>query len=301
MRARGVRPTDSITKGERSGREKGTGALSSLTSSDGRRPQPIVEGDFFEGLPEDRDAFLRICQPVTYRRGAYPFFQGDLDQRVFYLQEGWVKIIRMSPCGRESIVSLRHPGELFGLAEVMTGEARRASAQAVTTVSLYRSEGTRFREFLGQHPQVAVRVAELISRRLRDLGQQIEALMLCDPVSRLIKLLLAVAGPARAGRGEPIRVPLPLSQTEVAAMIGSSRQTVNQILRALEAEGLIRVGRAEITILRYDALLKRWAAAHTEPISCATCLAPNWPRPWTESRERPVEAPIRPKDRTPPS
>ncbi len=239
----------------------------------------VTEGNFFEGLPQDREAFLQICRPATVRKGAFAFFQADLDQKVFYIQAGQVKIIRVSPCGKESIVSLRQPGEAFGLAEAMGGDARRASAQAVTDVSLQQTEGPRFKEFLTEHPLVAVRVGEVLSRRLRNLCEQIESLMLCDPTSRLIKLLLTLAEQAGTANGKSIRVPLALSQTELAAMIGSSRQTVNQILRGLEAERLISAGHAEITILRYDALLARWAATHEDPICCATCLAATWPHP----------------------
>ncbi len=242
---------------------------------DGTGSRTAAEGDFFEGLREDREAFLRICRPVTYRKGSFPFFQGDQDQKVFYIQTGQVKIIRVTPCGREAIVSLRYPGQVFGLAEAMGGDTRRASAQAVTEVSLQETGGPPFTEFLERHPKLAVRVAQVLSRRLRDLCQQIESLMVCNPTSRLIKLLLAFAEPAARGSLGAIRVPLALSQSELAAMIGSSRQTVNQILRGLEAEKLIDAGPVEISILDHEALLARWAATHEDPFCCATCLPPS--------------------------
>jgi len=261
----------------------------------------VSGGDFFLGLPEDREAFLRICHSDRYAKGGFPFLQGDPDQRVFYVDEGEVKIIRVSPCGRESIISLRHPGELFGVAEAMTGQTRRASAQAVTALSVHHMQGLQFKGFLEQYPRVAVRVGELMSYRLRDLCEQVETLMVCDPISRLIKLLLIMVEQSGVKRGETLRIPLPLSQTELAAMIGSSRQTVNQILRLLQGEDLIHATRSEITILHYDALLARWAATHADPICCATCLAAEWPSPSAPGQGKPRVSTLRPADRLRPS
>src|SRR5574341_75169 len=147
--------------------------------SAGSDSQAKSMGDFFEEFPADREAFLQICRSEIYRKGAFPFFQGDRDQKVFYIQAGLVKIIRVTPCGREAIVSLRYPGQLFGLAEAMGGDARRASAQAARKTHVHLTRGARFKEFLRDHPLVAVRVGEVLSRRLRDLCQQIESLMVC--------------------------------------------------------------------------------------------------------------------------
>lgn len=97
----------------------------------------LCERDFFHDLPLEREDFLLLAKKRSILKRMYLFREGVPASTCFYLRESYVKIIRSSPSGREPIYFLRRTGEFFGLAEVLDGEERRASAQAIMQCTVF--------------------------------------------------------------------------------------------------------------------------------------------------------------------
>lgn len=215
----------------------------------------LHEQDFFSGLNAEKKAFISHSKKRSIKRNAYLFSQGEAGDSVFYLESGEVRISRLTPHGKESIVFIRHAGELFGLAEAIGGVARTCSAQAITACRLYEIQRMELEDLLSRHWVLSRRVMEVLGGRLRYLGEQLGNLMSCDVTTRLSRLLFYLScykqmDPEVWKASDAI--PVKLTQEQMASMIGSCQQTVSELLKQFETEGLIRVSRnrREIVILK---------------------------------------------------
>ncbi len=210
--------------------------------------------DFFTGRAAERRAFLACSRRRALKKDDPVFAEGELSRSCYYLESGLVRIFGLSRQGREPIFFLRRPGELFGLAEVLDSQPRRAAAQALLPGVLHEIGKQALEDFLDQHPRAAQKIIRILGRRLRHLSEQVEGLASCDVDTRMARLLLTLSADALAARkgpeaALPVAVPLRLTQEQMAAMVGSCQQTVCQLLKRSQEEGLIRVEKKQITIL----------------------------------------------------
>jgi len=221
--------------------------------------------DFFTGLEDERTAFLALARRRELRKDAPVFAEGDPGRSCFYLERGLVRIFSQSRRGREPIFFLRRSGEIFGLAEVLDCQPRRAAAQALLPGVLHEVGKEAFETFLASHPRAAQKIIRILGRRLRHLSEQVEGLASCDVDTRMARLLLTLSADAlaacpkqpEAGPAVPVEVPLRLTQEQMAAMTGSCQQTVCQFLKKFQDEGLIGMRGRAIFLLDTAALVQR--------------------------------------------
>ena len=211
--------------------------------------------DFFFGLNAEKTAFISRSTKRDIKKNEVLFRQGEVGDSVFYLASGEVRIAQLTQHGKESIVFIRHSGELFGIAEAIGGVARTCSAQAITACCLYEIQRKGFEELLSQHWALSRRVIEVLGRRLRYLGEQLESSMSCDVTTRLSRLLVGLSCYKQEDPdvwSTSDTVPVKLTQEQLASMIGSCQQTVSEILKQFEKEGIIQIScnRREIIILK---------------------------------------------------
>ena len=212
----------------------------------------LDEGDFFTDLSHLREEFISLSVKRRVKKGDFIFMEGDPGDSAYYLESGEVRIFRSSALGKEPNVFVRKPGEMFGLAEAITGRERKVNAQAIGASVFYAIKKDDLEDLLSRHFPLAKRVMEVLSRRLRFLGEQVENLMVCDVTTRLLKLLIYLCYHQLAERtswNEPISVPVKLTQEQIASMTGSCQQTVSETLKKLQKDGLIQVSRKGITLL----------------------------------------------------
>lgn len=219
----------------------------------------LSEKDFFWGLTSEKQEFISLSLQRHIKKNEFIFLAGDLGDSAFYLESGEVRISRIDSLGKESIVFVRYAGEMFGLAEIIGGKKRTCNAQAITNCLLYEIKKNDFESLLRRHYPLARRVMEVMGRRLRYLGEQIENLMVCDVGTRLLKLLIYLGCHNLidlSSLDKPMIVPVKLTQEQIASMIGSSQQTVSETLKKLKEDGVIKITRKEITLLKPKEIFK---------------------------------------------
>lgn len=219
-----------------------------------------AERDFFAGLEEQRDRFLRRAIRRRLHKNDLVFFEGDRGDGCFYVASGLVRIFSVARSSKEPIFFLRRPGELFGLSEVLNGLPRQANAQTLASTELYAMSGAEFDRLLAEDYALARRVITVLGGRVRYLRARINDLVAYGVMSRLIHLLLFLVSDLLSGTGAwegPVTLPVRISQEQLAAMIGSTQPTISDLLRVLQDEGLIVVERRRITIPRPLRLLAR--------------------------------------------
>lgn len=220
----------------------------------------LSESDFFADLEDEKRDFLALCRKREERKGAVIFIEGEPGDRCYYLEAGSVKIFRATADGKEPIFWVRTPGDLFGLAEVIDGRERLCTARALTRCTLYEIHRKDFETILARHFTVSRKVMAVLGRRIRYLCEQVENLMVCDVTSRVARLLAYLSlSHMMSGSFEdaPVTLPMALTQDDLAAMTGSCQQTISETLKRLQTEGLIKVSRKNITIIKPREMLER--------------------------------------------
>ena len=210
---------------------------------------------FGELGPEDLATLAAGARTRRYRRGEVIFRQGDPGDALHILLSGRVKISSISDAGVEAILTTLRPGEWFGALALLDGAPRSASATAVDAVETLVLPRDRFRQLVDDVPSIRDHVLTALAHELRRLTRHVEELHFLDIAGRLAARLayLAEEQGAQPDGGEQ-RLDGPMTQGELAAMVGSTRQSVNRLLGNLVADGLIRVERDAIVILDLDGL-----------------------------------------------
>ena len=219
----------------------------------------LGEEDFFQDLEDARKTFLSKANRRVLQKKDMIFFEETPGDSCFYLESGLIKIFKISPSGKEPIFFLRRSGELFGLAEVMEGENRKADAQALSPCIIHEVSGTEFERMLAQDYRLARRVIRTLGRRLRYLGEVAGGLMVCDVGTRLAKLLAYLCHEYIASEGgwrQPVTIPFKLTQEQLASMVGSTQQTVSEVLKEYQGQGHIRIDSRQITVMNPLRLLE---------------------------------------------
>jgi len=202
----------------------------------------VTTSDLLSQLsPQDKRDLLAITEQQEFKKNDFIFQSGMATQNMFILQEGRVKIFERSSAGKEMILWFCFPGEVFGLAEISQGRTRAVTAQAVSHSTVLNIRKEAFNNYLRTHPDAALLVIDLLSRRLRGLGDMLMNLSCDDVNSRLTKLLVRLC--TRYGKRDKDNVYLDvrLKHQEIADMIGTSRQTVSSTFSQLKRDGILEI------------------------------------------------------------
>jgi CRP-like cAMP-binding protein len=195
----------------------------------------------FSSLSDDEFAFLtaRLVQR-KFDAGELIFSEGEACAGLYVIESGNVRIFKSSIGGREQVLAIDGPGSSIAELPVFDGGSYPASAQAVTSCSLFFFSKPDFQSLCLQHPQVALKVLRVVGARLRKLVGIIEELSFTTVRHRLVALLVRLAKTASKREGDAVTVELPANNTELAAQIGTVRELVSRNLSRLQAENLIQ-------------------------------------------------------------
>ncbi|MDZ4828445.1 MAG: Crp/Fnr family transcriptional regulator [Actinomycetota bacterium] len=216
------------------------------------RQAVLDKTDLFGTLPPELIEQLRGRTGLTkYRRGDLVFTQGDPATQLFVCFSGRMAIIARAGDGRESVISVLGPGALFGEMSLFDGGVRSANARALTTVHVIAIDFDDVREVLAHRPEVLWAVVRILARRLRATDEALADAMFLDVTGRTAKRLLELADGDDEFR-------MPLTQEELAGMVGASRERVNKAIATFIKLGWLEVsGRSRYAIVDRENLTGR--------------------------------------------
>lgn len=214
----------------------------------------LSQHPYFRALrPNDVSQLAMQAWPRDVERGAIIALEGDPCAVVYLIAQGRVKAIKTSLQGREQVVHVMSPGEVFYLAPALGGGPLPVTTQAVTRARLVGFTRDDMLSCLGRHPGIALQILVEYAQRLRQMTSLVEDLALRTVAERLARLLYEqVSAPGRHR----------MTQREMASRLGTVREVVARNLAEFERQGWIRLGRGTIEILDLKAL--RHAAALDE-------------------------------------
>ena len=197
----------------------------------------------------DAEAFEqlgRYAKSATLKRGATIFSKGDPGNSLIAVISGTVKISISSPDGRNAILNLIGPGEIFGEVAVLDGQARTADAIANSNCEIFVINRREFLPFVKSQPALAMKFIELLCTRLRWTSDQVEQVILQDLPGRLASALIRLTERHKATQGGRA---IAITQQEISEMVGMSRESINKQLRAWASRNLVRLEHGAIVVL----------------------------------------------------
>ncbi|WP_291848571.1 Crp/Fnr family transcriptional regulator [Bradyrhizobium sp.] len=218
-----------------------TGSLSVL------RKHPI----FADLEPEALDQLCRYAKHSTLKRGAMLFSKGDPGNSLYAVISGTVKMSISSPEGRNAILNIIGPGEIFGEIALLDGRVRSADAIANSNCELLVIDRREFIPFVKGQPALAMKFIELLCERLRWTSDQVEQIILQNLPGRLASALLRLS---EKHKSEPQSRTIAITQQEISEMVGMTRESINKQLRAWATQNWVRLEHGAIVVLNADML-----------------------------------------------
>jgi CRP-like cAMP-binding protein len=180
-----------------------------------------------------------------------------LGDRLYIILSGKVKLGRHSPDGRENLLAVMGPSDMFGELSVFDPGPRTSTATAVTDVRLATMDRAGLREWINKRPEIAEQLLRVLARRLRRTNNALADLIFTDVPGRVAKALLQLARQFGQQDGPNLRVTHDLTQEELAQLVGASRETVNKALADFGHRGWLRLEGKSVIILDPERLSRR--------------------------------------------
>ena len=210
----------------------------------------LEQFNLFQVLKEDEKKSLgkKACME-NFSKGDHIYLPSSQQKRVYLLKKGHVKITHLMEDGREHIVDIIGPGQIFG--KYLSGhENTEETTQALDDVLICYFELEDWNQYIQNHPAFSFTVLKMLGQSVKKLQSQVIHLQFLDTSSRIIKVLLDLIDNhgRKIGLGDQVEVKLYLTHQDIAKLAGTSRQTVTSYLRSLEKEDLLTYNRSRILV-----------------------------------------------------
>jgi CRP/FNR family cyclic AMP-dependent transcriptional regulator len=224
----------------------------------GHAEDVVGRAPLFEALDDESAKAVRAgMEEVQLARGDRLFAEGDAGDRLYVIIEGKIKLTRTASDGRENLLSVLGPGEMFGELSLFDPRPRTAAAVALTDARLAALRHGFLREWLTARPDVAMHLLNALAQRLRRANDVMADLVFTDVPGRVAKALLDLADKFGEQQDAGLHVHHDLTQEELAQLVGASRETVNKALADFSARGWLQLHAKSVLILDRDRLARR--------------------------------------------
>jgi CRP-like cAMP-binding protein len=218
----------------------------------------LRQAPLFGGLDDEAaEALSASMAEVKVRRGDVLFHEGDEGDRLYVVTDGKVKLGRTSADGRENLLAILGPGQMFGELSLFDPGPRSATVTAVTDCTMQSLSHDELGRWLNGRPEVARGLLLQLAGRLRKANDVAADLVFSDVPGRVAKALLDLS--SRFGRvaDDGVHVHHDLTQEELAQLVGASRETVNKALADFASRGWLRLEARSVVLMDVERLKRR--------------------------------------------
>jgi CRP-like cAMP-binding protein len=207
--------------------------------------------------PEGAAALRASLTERSVAKGEIIFQEGEPGDRMYVILEGKVKLGQSSNDGRESLLAILGPGEMFGELSLFDPGQRTSTATALTDAVILALSNEQLRPWLAGRPEVAAALLQALARRLRRTNEAMADLVFSDVPGRVAKALMDLGEKFGEVTAEGLMVTHDMTQEELAQLVGASRETVNKALADFAQRGWIRLESRQVMILDIERLGRR--------------------------------------------
>ena len=211
----------------------------------------LHQNEYFEGLDEGLlNQVARHMQLREYERGEALFWEGDPCTGLHIIEQGFVKLYRLSPQGRQYIVRVLQEGDTCNEVPTFDGGTNPVNVEALETTRVWVIQPDILRELLQKHPEFAQKVINNFAQNLRGLVRMVSEMAFYQVTHRLARLISQQSPDEISGT--------PWTQEQLAARLGTVREVVARSLKELERSGAIHMDKRRIVISN-PGVLAQWA------------------------------------------
>ena len=213
-------------------------------------PEKLLKNSkFFSNLEEKEIKEIKeIMKPRNYNEGEIIFFEDEPGEGLFLVKSGKVKLTKMVESGDEQILTIIQPGNVFAEVVLFGNADYPATAVALEDSKLYLIRSKDMEKLIKDKPSIAVKLLDLMSKRLRRAQKLVRDMGLKDTTCRTASLLLYLAQEYGVKRSNGIRIDLKLTQQELANMIGTTRETISRVLNKFKEKDIIKTAHKKMII-----------------------------------------------------
>ncbi len=203
----------------------------------------------FSALAEaDLVRVAEVTVPRSFHSGEAVFYEGDESDTCYVVRSGHVRVVREHTDGRSLTLATLGPGEIFGELAIFDQERRSATVQALEDIEVVAILGGDMRRMLRDHPDIAVKLLAALSRRLRETNERLSRQSFQTVQSRVAAVLAELVASSRSEGAAENDVLITATQSDLAQLAGSSRESASRFLAVLERAGVITQGRGRLTV-----------------------------------------------------
>lgn len=218
----------------------------------------LARAGIFQGVdPGAVESLIQDMESVRFPRGTTIFEEGDPGDRLYIITEGKVKLARHAVDGRENLLTVMGPSDMFGELSIFDPGPRTSSAVCVTEVKAATMNSELLKQWVDNYPEISQQLLRVLARRLRRTNNNLADLIFTDVPGRVAKTLLQLANRFGSQEGGALRVNHDLTQEEIAQLVGASRETVNKALATFAHRGWIRLEGKSVLIVDTEHLARR--------------------------------------------
>src|SRR5699024_4737747 len=220
--------------------------------------ETLARAGIFQGVePAAAEALAQTLENVEFPRGHVIFNEGEPGDRLYILKAGKVKLGRKSVDGRENLLQIMGPSDMFGELSIFDPGPRTSTATTVTEVSAVTMDRPALRQWISTRPEIAEQLLRVVARRLRRTNNMVAELIFTDVPGRVARALLQLAHCFGSQEAGLLRVTHDLTQEEIAQYVGASRETVNKALADFAQRGWLRLEGKSVLILDPERMARR--------------------------------------------
>jgi len=218
----------------------------------------IRRAPIFSALDDSSAASLReSMSAIKLSKGQTLFKEGDSGDRLYVVVSGKIKLGTASGDGRENLLAILGPGEMFGELSLFDPEPRTSTATAVTDVRLVSLAHDQVIGLVTSHPQVSLEILRRLAQRLRKSNETLADLVFADVPGRVAKAIMDLGVRFGSQKEDGFHVNHDLTQEELAQLVGASRETVNKALADFAARGWVKLEPRAVLVVDVERLTKR--------------------------------------------
>lgn len=211
----------------------------------------LARSEFFKGLePEGLERVRRAASSHRLSAGEHCFHQEDPAERLYLLVSGRIKLTQVTIDGRQVLLRIVEPGEMFGGIALFVKERYPAGAEAMEESELLSWDGSAMLELIQVEPKVALNVIQHLAQLVQSLQDRVRELSTERVEKRIARTLVRLAAQSSRGAEAAGPVVLHLSRQDLGELAGATLYTVSRILSRWESEGLIESGRERIVVVK---------------------------------------------------
>ncbi|MEH7305070.1 Crp/Fnr family transcriptional regulator [Neobacillus drentensis] len=209
---------------------------------------------FKELTIEELEPIVKIAQTRCYKHKMYVFMQDDPLDRVFFIHSGKIKICKTDQSGKEQLISVLEPGEMFPHAGFFRKGKFPAHAEVMEDANLIIIPIDKFEEILLSYPELCIKLFKVLGEKIVDLQGRLEAQVLHNTFEQIILLLIRLC----QSNGEMVdgryRLTTQFTNRELANMIGTSRETVSRTINQVKKKNFVTLDEDGFYLIDREAL-----------------------------------------------